>query len=454
MSKRFAVLTSTWGSEYTKHIISGIMERVGDDDIELHIFNAYDSGKETDYFSKGREIYALPDPECYDGMIVSLSTVGSAKYAGDITAKFHDRGKPVIGLDTHIENALFCGLDNYSSMYKLVDHMITIHDCRTLNYLGGPEDNPENMERYRAFCDCLASHGINVQKRRVLHKRYWKADGSIAYNEWKETGVDMTDAVICANDYMALGYVQEAIKDGISVPDYLKVTGFDNIDEAQTYSPSITSVNRNWKQLGFDSMDMLLEAVNGNMEFDTRFVQGYISYNESCGCDLTREIREDYNEVVKDTRKVLGVDLKHSYARQELFKCHSADEYVNTLVSCRELLEFEDAAVCINGSFFEGKPDMHRTGYDDKMIMYSEDGREEICPKKTGFPEKWREKERVFIFSSLRNSYQTYGYLVMPYRSDLFARFKHRKFIESLSLSLENLNLRIALKKQQNCLEK
>lgn len=447
MSKRFVILTSTWGSEFTKAIIAGVMERVGDDDMELHVFNAYDSGMETDYFSKGREIYSLPDPKDYDGMIVSLVTVGSSKYAEQIAAKFREYGRPVVGLDTHIENSIFCGLDNYSSMYKLVDHMITIHDCRTMNYLGGPEDNAENMERYRAFCDCMEAHGIKVQKKRVIHKRFWKSDGNAAYNEWKENGVNMADAVICANDYMALGYVQEAVKDGISVPDYIKVTGFDNLDEAQKYSPSITSINRNWKQLGYDSMDALLEAVEGTSEYDTRFVQGYIIYNESCGCDLTRDIRIDYNELVKDTKKVLEVDLKHSYTRQELFKTHSMEEYGAALAKCRELLELDEIAVCINGSFFEGKPDMERVGFDDRMKMYSEDGEQEISLGEDKYPAKWRDKERVFIFSSLRNSVQTYGYLVMPYRSELFTRFKHRKFVESLSLSLENINQRIAIEK-------
>lgn len=453
MPKHFAVLTSTWGSEYTKHVITGIMERIGDEDIELHIFNAYDSGRESEYFSKGREIYTLPDPSFYDGMIAALTTVGSSKYTGEIAAKFKENGKPVVGLDTHIDNAIFCGLDNYTSMYKLVDHMVTIHDCRTLNYLGGPEENPENRERYRAFCDCLTAHGINVEKKRVLHKRFWKSDGNEAYGLWKETGVNMTDAVICANDYMALGYVQEAVKDGIAVPDYVKVTGFDNIDDAQKYSPSITSVNRNWKQLGYDSMDLLLEAVEGSLEYDTRFVQGYVSYNESCGCDLTRDLREDYNEVVNSTKKVLDIDLRHSYARQELFMCDHIDDYKEALVKCADLLKFEELAVCLNASFFEGDPDMQKTGFDDKMVMYSANGKEETNVGRDGYPAAWKGKERAFIFSALRNSHQTYGYMVTPYRSEIFTRFKHRKFIESLSLSLEKISQRIAIDRLKNSIK-
>ena len=55
MSKRILMLSSTWDSEYSKAVIAGIIERIGDDDIELHIFNAYDDLLEVNYYHKGRE---------------------------------------------------------------------------------------------------------------------------------------------------------------------------------------------------------------------------------------------------------------------------------------------------------------------------------------------------------------------------------------------------------------
>ena len=180
MTKQILMLTSTWDSDYNRDVISGIMERIGDEDIELHIFNAYDNLMETDFFRKGREIYSLPVPERYDGLIIALSSLDSVKYVSEISEKFRKHNKPTVSIDTRCDNALFCGLDNYRSMYQIVEHMITIHDCRIFNYLGGPEDNLESNERYRAFCDCLNEHGIKVSKRRVLHKRFWKTDGAKA----------------------------------------------------------------------------------------------------------------------------------------------------------------------------------------------------------------------------------------------------------------------------------
>ena len=139
------MLTSTWDSEYSNAIIAGIRERIGDDDIQLHIFNAYDDLTESNFYQKGREIYFLPDPEQYDGLILAMSTIQSVKYVGDITERFHKYNKPIVAIDTKADNAIFCGLDNYRSMYQLVNHMVNIHDCRTFNYLGGPEANEEDI---------------------------------------------------------------------------------------------------------------------------------------------------------------------------------------------------------------------------------------------------------------------------------------------------------------------
>ena len=449
MSKRILMLTSTWDGDYTRQIIAGVLDRIGNDDIELHIFNSYDTAMEADYFRKGREIYRLPSPENYDGLIIALSTVESVKYVNDINEEFRSIGKPVVSIDIRAEGAIFCGLDNYRSMYQIVEHMVTIHDCRTFNYLGGPEDNEEAADRFRAFCDCLKAHGIRVENKRVLHRKFWKSDGREAYREWKERGVGMADAVICANDFMALGYTEEALADGISIPDYIKVTGFDNIDEAQRYFPSITSVNRNRKALGYESMDALLEAMNGNSEFDTRFVEGYISYNESCGCDLTRDLRNDYNYLIDRTKKALETELRHSYSRQILFKCTTMDDYGGALERIREMIDLGDLAVCLNKSFFDGELDKEQSGFDDEMYLYHGHDKKIIDRRQQLYPEEWRKDGNVFLYASLRSSTKTFGYVVMPYRSDFFEKIKHRTFVESLALSLHNIDLRLVIDKNK-----
>lgn len=444
MTKRILMLTSTWDIEYTRAVISGITEKIYEENLEMDVFNAYDNVKEIQYYDKDREIYDLPESSAYDGLILMFNSIDSGLLIKDISEKFLQEGKPVISIDTHAPGAIFCGLDNYRSMYQLVNHMITIHDCRTFNYLGGPEDHEEDKERYRAFCDCLNNHGITVDKTRVKHMAFLRADGNRAYEEWKKEGLHMPDVVICANDNMALGYTETAIADGILIPDYLRVTGFDNVSRADKHSPSITSINRNWKQLGRDALDAFIEQLNGMNEYDTKYTEGYICYNESCGCDRERDIKRDYNELLDVNRREGHNRTLQSFARHLLCSSMNLDDFSEALKKTEELLAVKNIGVGINSNFFDGNCKDEIKGYSDEIELFTGDGRQSLKRNNALYYSKWKEDGyRVFLYSPLHMEKQSFGYCVMPYQEEFFTKNQHRTLTESLSLALDNLKLRL-----------
>lgn len=50
-------------------------------------------------------------------------------------------------------------------------------------------------------------------------------------------------AILCVNDVIALGVLKELHERGIQVPHEMSVTGFDDIDFAEAFSPALTTVN-------------------------------------------------------------------------------------------------------------------------------------------------------------------------------------------------------------------
>lgn len=445
MARNILMLISTWDNEYSKAIISGIAERMEKSDIYLHIFNAYDDVEETAADRKDREIYTLPNPEQYDGLIITFNSVDSAGFNIGMANEFKKLGKPVISVDEHCDGAVFCGLENYDSMYKIVEHMITIHDCRTFNYVGGPANHEENQERYRAFCDCLTAHGIKVEEKRVLHKKFLRTDGHEAYKEFKKLGIHKPDAVICANDYMALGYVDEAANDDLKVPDDFRITGFDNVEVAKQNSPSITTIDRNLKQLGYDALNALLGILDNGEEYDTWLTRGSICYSESCGCDISRNIRDDYIRLLHKTTRDGLVYNKQGFCRKILCSSNNIDQLQSALNRSEKFIGISKVAICLNKSFFEGNYQEDRSGYDTELNMYTLDKAEVININERMYPPEWNQEERIFLYSALHFGNQTFGYCVIPYRSDFFSRRQHRTYIESLSLALENICQRISL---------
>lgn len=446
--KKILMLSSSWGSEYSRAIIEGIQERFSEeeDGWELHIFNAYDDHQDYKYYEKDMEIYSLPIIEDYDGLVFAFSSIKFLKEIDAVARKFAKLNKPVISLDNVCDYATFCGLDNYRSMYKLVEHMITIHDCRTLNYVGGPENHGENKERFRAYCDCLNAHGITVDPKRVLHKEFMITDGAEAYEEFKKIDYHMPDAVICANDKMAMGYTDAAIKDGILVPNYLKVTGFDNNMDAENHSPSITSVNRNWRQLGIDAADTLIDEIDGKIDTTPRYTEGSLCYNESCGCERMRNLREDFNLLTAANNHQGYTGAVQMHVRQDLIYSRSADEFLAALKKGQQKLNYPDIAVCINKKVAELGTIYDYKGFDDEYDMFYDSDRLDSNRQSMLYPPEWKEKgENTFVFSPLHYCGCTMGYSVIPYRGNFFSRVKLRTLNEGISIAMGNILMRITI---------
>jgi LacI family transcriptional regulator len=71
------------------------------------------------------------------------------------------------------------------------------------------------------------------------------------------------DALICYNDLMALGFMKEAARLGVSVPQDIAVAGFDNIPYGKYTTPALTTVDLRSERLGAALMDKLLAVIRG-----------------------------------------------------------------------------------------------------------------------------------------------------------------------------------------------
>ena len=114
------MLTSTWDLNYLTSLVRGIAKRLQNENISLHIFNAYDEIYEKDYYEQDRSIFSLPHADNYIGMIAAFNSVDSTHILADQVAGFKKKNKPVVSIDQHAPGAPFFGLDNYRSMYSLV----------------------------------------------------------------------------------------------------------------------------------------------------------------------------------------------------------------------------------------------------------------------------------------------------------------------------------------------
>ena len=457
LRRKILMLSSTWNNEYMCKLIRGVKRRIGHENMDLYIFNAYDIVENYDYQMKEREIYHLPDPKDYDGVLVAVSSVGNIPIVQELVRPYREAGKKFLSIEQEFPGIYYAGINNYRAVYNLVEHLIVCHGCRTFNYVGGPRDHAENMERYRAYCDCLKDHGLEVEDERSGFYTFEYADGIRAYEEWKTCGLHLPDAVVCGNDDMAMGYCVAAEKDGHFAPDDFRIIGFDNIDEGQHFYPSITSVNRQWEQLGYNSMDVLIKMIEGQECPVKSYTQESYSFNESCGCRKDdKSAGRDFIYLFKKKKWDDFMNNRQRVVRQLLCGSVDLEELAENLEKCSGILHLSGICVCLNEARKEMESGKKQNGYDRNMTFLYRKMQGVFPRSERLIPPEWEAETepQVYMFSPLYFLDRCFGYCVIHYEEKIIQNLNHRILMETISLALENIRQRMELNTMNRQLER
>jgi LacI family transcriptional regulator len=73
-------------------------------------------------------------------------------------------------------------------------------------------------------------------------------------------------AAVCANDLIALGLLQEMVRQGVRVPDDFAIVGYDDIDYAAAAAVPLTSVRKPRQELGAAAAELLIDEARTSGE--------------------------------------------------------------------------------------------------------------------------------------------------------------------------------------------
>lgn len=169
--------------------------------------------------------------------------------------------------------------DNTGAMRKLVRYVLTGETgddaaagdgARKLRrthpaYICGPMNMPGAPERLTAFNEITRELLPDEHDIPVHYSPDWRqASAAAAVRAWHEDGVLATrDAVICANDTLAVGAIEELHRLGYEVPDDVAVSGFDNSSAATSITPQLTTVDQHMERRGWVMAGMVIDAIRG-----------------------------------------------------------------------------------------------------------------------------------------------------------------------------------------------
>ena len=174
--------------------------------------------------------------------------------------------------------------DNASGMRALVRHLVIDHGYRTVAYLAGRADSPDNRARARAFQAEAAASGARIQSGPAWQGDYSSSGVAAVIAALLDGGGELPRAIVCANDQTALGAMHALARRGIHVPDDVAVTGFDDVPVARHLHPPLTTVRQPIQHLGATAFDVLYSRISAAGGEPDVVLPVELIVRESCGC--------------------------------------------------------------------------------------------------------------------------------------------------------------------------
>lgn len=230
-------------------------------------------------------VYDLLHPERVDGIVAlsaSLSSVLGEHAVRSLLQRFEGMALCSVGVRSAGTPSLI--VDNRSGMEAAVSHLIREHGARRLAFIRGPADNVDAQERFEAYLEVLARHSLRFDPDLVGQGDFVRRSGEWAAHEILARA-GKPDAVIAANDAMALGAINALKVHGFRVPEHVLVTGFDDLEQARLADPPLTTVGQPLMAIAEQAMQIVLEQLSGSSVSECHVLAAQFISRESCGCN-------------------------------------------------------------------------------------------------------------------------------------------------------------------------
>ena len=202
----------------------------------------------------------------YLEMCSSNRVSGSILCSGTVDVeKIKGLNVPLVTIERYLENgtaSVEC--DNMQGGRLAAEHLIR-KGCRHLVHISGVHGNAMPAdERAAGFVEVCRKYGISYRIADTEAFQY----NNLEYHEVLEKLLrenPQTDGIFASSDLIAAQLLQVCGKLQISVPEKLKIVGFDDVNIASLTTPPITTIHQPIKEIAKMAVELLISAGEGNL---------------------------------------------------------------------------------------------------------------------------------------------------------------------------------------------
>ena len=351
MKHKIAVYGNGWNLETLQKTLEGVRGYAELEDFDVFVFLSFASYSPDKNLNLGQlNLYKLGDLSSFDGIIVLSTTLNSPPTAVEICQAAKEHNVPVVSIGMDIEGIPSICVRNRDGMTELVTHLVEEHHVKRVLFMGGTPDHVDSIERLKVTKEVLEAHGLSLAPEDICYGNWNNSLPAQIMRERIANSDTLPDAVICANDVMALSVATSMIRLGYTLPDDMIITGYDYINDGTTFYPSLSTVSPNYAKVGYRSCEMLFDQILGKTYKEKALLPSSFVCGESCGCTSKQDyvkIRQKYCQI--SYHKRLQFDVLEQRERLMAMRITSLTDYTSLKPTLRK--HYEGNHECEGESF-------------------------------------------------------------------------------------------------------
>ena len=383
--KKIGVIIPTFNIEYSAEFLHGIYDCFEGKDVSViytqtklphSTVGVYDY----QYWQSAELLFSQE----IDALIVATGVYCASMTQEELEQELYRFGRrPVISvaIPLNLPNCYTVQADCKKSYLDVVSHLKNVHGCRSIAFLSAAATkSKEAIERLDAFKEAMAANKLKVNEKFIYEGKFTDFDAEAALKKNLKSKSDVKfDAMVCANDMMAIGCYRVLEELGLSVPADVKVVGFDDAQFANRANPRLSTINQNIYGQGFECAKTALAVLNDEEVPRMNYCPLEVKFRQSCGCIPTSSSEDVYRDVEGQIKE----ENAHLLSRLNMYMNDLEER--NTIIILLDILK---GANTTRQFYYNLKHIIHLCAMDDMVInlynmpVYMDSNEDFVIPEK------------------------------------------------------------------------
>ncbi len=441
--KIIALCISRANSERNLEFIQALNKACIENKSRLFIFHSCTDFYHWTRWEEGeKSVFDLLDFDIIDAVVLFDETFDDKRVTDNIADFAVAKGIPLICVGADREKAINFLFEYESGFEQVVRHAIEYHGMKNPCLIAGRKGEPLSEKRIAVYKKVLEENSIDFKEDRLFYGDYWWMPTRNSIDKIIASG-DIPDAVICANDSMAVAACEYLKKKGYQIPDDIIVTGFDGTKEAKCCNPPITTAKCNLEATAADIVEVVENILQGrqvNKQYNVSFV---LDVYCSCGCNISVQV--DTDELLRSSEgrffRYQNDERTFYEMSEKVIECKGPQDIIKLI----DTSNLYSNCIIVNSDCLEESinptKNKREKSYDDEMeLIYLShadiSGYPQLFYRKNIIPNLYHtviENDKPLIFNAISFFGVPMGYVCFWFETDLENYAKINQFVTSLN---------------------